>query len=216
LHFFKAPLEDVSAIDLDKSIDTAVKARPELRQDLVNIQAASKSIKLARASLEPSLALSADAINYANATMATPRQKMAQIGLTLNIPIYDSGLAHEKVREAKDSEASAKDVYDAHITDVGRQVREAYLNIQSAAKQIEAADVALEHAAAARQLAQTRYEGGVGLYIDVTDAQQALASAETNQVNSVYNYLIAKAQFQHAVGVSEAAVETKASAKSSR
>ena len=51
-----------------------------------------------------------------------------------------------------------------------------------------------------RQLAELRYKGQVGLYLEVTDAQAALVQAENNQVDAVYNYLVARAQFQNAVG----------------
>jgi len=57
--YFATPISDVESIDIDKSIQSAVDSRPELRSDLVDIQAATKSIKLSRAGLEPSLTISA-------------------------------------------------------------------------------------------------------------------------------------------------------------
>jgi outer membrane protein TolC len=199
-NFFKASADDINQIDLDKSIDSAIKSRAELKEDLVNLQAAEKAVKLAHSSLDPTLTLSAAFVGNANDTMETPRQKIGEIGATLNIPVYDSGYAREKTRESRDNAQNAKSLYDSHVTDVGREVRQAYLNLQNAAQQIDAADTALLQAIAARELAQTRYENGVGLYIEVTDSEQALSQSETNQVNSVYNYFIAKAEFKRALG----------------
>ena len=85
-------------------------------------------------------------------------------------------------------------------SDVALDVQQSYLNLVTAAQQIGAANAALQSAIAARQLAQLRYEGQVGLYLEVTDAQAALVQAENNQVNAVYNYLVARAQFQNAIG----------------
>ena len=85
-------------------------------------------------------------------------------------------------------------------SDVALDVRQAYLNLATAAQQIGAANAALQSAIGARQLAQLRYEGQVGLYLEVTDAQSALVQAENNQVDAIYNYLVARAQFQNAVG----------------
>jgi outer membrane protein len=79
-------------------------------------------------------------------------------------------------------------------------VRQADLNLLTAARQIGAANTALQQAIAARQLAQARYEGQVGLYLEVTDAQAALVQAENSQVNAVYDYLVARAQFENALG----------------
>jgi outer membrane protein len=59
----------------------------------------------------------------------------------------------------------------------------------------------LQQAIAARQLAQVRYEGQVGTYLEVTDAQSALVQAENSQVNAVYDYFVARAQFENSIGV---------------
>lgn len=198
--YFHSPIADVNAIDVDQSIQTATNARPELRQDLVNIQAAERSIKLAKSSLSPSLTLQAGANYNPTTSFSSPRQRVAEVTANLDIPLFDSGLSRARVREARDTAQNARDLYGSHTTDVAMQVRQAYLNLQTAAQQIDAANVALQQAVAARQLAQTRYQGGVGLYLEVTDAESALTSAETNQVNAVYTYLTARAQFQNALG----------------
>ncbi len=198
--YFRSPIADVNAIDVEKSVATATNARPELRQDLVNIQAADKSIKLAKSGLEPSLTINAGGSYYPTTSFSSPRQRVAEIGATLNLPLFDSGLTRARVREANDNALNAKALYGSHSTDVAMQVRQSYLNLLTAAQQIDSANVALQQAVAARQLAQTRYQGGVGLYLEVTDAESALTSAETSQVNAVYNYLTARAQFQNAVG----------------
>jgi outer membrane protein TolC len=79
-------------------------------------------------------------------------------------------------------------------------VRQAYYNVTSAAAQIDSANTALQEAIVARRLAQTRYEGQVGLYLEVTDSQAALVAAQNNQVNAVYDYLIARAQLEYEIG----------------
>jgi outer membrane protein len=49
-------------------------------------------------------------------------------------------------------------------------------------------------------LANGRYQVGVGSIIEVTDAKQLYASAEVDYVNSIYNYKVAEAQLLKAVG----------------
>ncbi|MDR3706993.1 MAG: TolC family protein [Capsulimonadaceae bacterium] len=198
--YFNAPLSDINSIDISASIKTAVDARPELRQDLTNIQAARKSIKLARADLEPTLTLTAGGEAYNMVSFANPRETVREVGAVINIPLFDSGIAHDRIRDANDTVEIARTTYEAHKTDVAKQVRQAYLSLQNAAQQIDSANIALQQASAARDLAQTRFEGGVGLYLEVTDAQAALTAAETSQVNAVYDYLVARAQFEVVLG----------------
>ena len=43
--------------------------------------------------------------------------------------------------------------------------------------------------------------GQVGLFLEVTDAQAALIRAENSQVDAVYNYLTARAQYENVLGI---------------
>ena len=198
--YFAAPTSDFESIDISQSVQNALKARPELRADLVNIQAASKSIKLARAGMEPSFSITALGTYYNQTSFQFLHQEVGELDATLTVPIFDDGVTREKVRQARDVVGNAQDTYAGHQADVESQVRTAYLNLETAAQQIDSANVALQQAVAARQLAETRYESGVALYLEVTDAEAAQSSAETGQVNAVYGYLVAKAQFENAIG----------------
>lgn len=185
---------------IDQSVANAMANRPELQADQVNIEAAHRQIKIAHAGQEPTLALGANSNYYPTTDFQNPYHSLDVFTATVNIPLYDAGITRDRVREAKDTEANARTQYAGDQTDVELQVRQAYLNLNTAEQQINAADTALQQAIIARQLAQVRYANGVGLYLEVTQAQEALASAETNQVNAVYNYLIARAQFENAMG----------------
>ena len=104
------------------------------------------------------------------------------------------------MQESRLSTENAQTSLASTRSDVALDVRQSYLNLATAARQIGAANAALQSAIAARQLAELRYQGQVGLYLEVTDAQSALVQAENNQVDAVYNYLVARAQFQNAIG----------------
>ncbi len=191
---------ELNQIDLNKDIDTALKARPELRSDIVNVSAAAKQITIARATDEPTFSLSATGDYYPVTDFQTPRHSLGVFTATINIPIYDGGIGQDRVRAARDSQKDAETSYASDQTTVQLQVRQAYLNLYTTSNQIAAANSALQQAIAARQLAQVRYANGVGLYLEVTDAESALTSAENSQVNAVYDYLIARAQYENVVG----------------
>ena len=84
--------------------------------------------------------------------------------------------------------------------DVSFDVRQAYLNLETAVKQLATTNTALVQARAARELAEVRYTNQVGLFLEVTDAQTALVRAQVAQVNAVYDYLLARARFDAALG----------------
>ena len=191
---------DVSGIDLNGSLQTAYASRPEILADQVNVRVAETGITLARAGLEPTLGLDASANYFPTTSFQNPRQRTAEITATVTIPLYDGNATHDRIQEARLRRENVQTTLDSQRSDVALDVRQAYLNLVTAANQIDAANTALQQAVAARQLAELRYRGGVGLFLEVTDAQAALVQAENSQVNAVYDYLVARAQFENAIG----------------
>ena len=200
----QAPLpgapQEVGGINIDRALQTANAQRPEILQAQVNVRVAETGVKLSRAGLEPTFSLSAAGNYYPTPSFQFPRQRVGQLTATLSIPLYDGGATRDRVQEARLRTQNAQTSLASTQSDVALDVRQSYLNLATAAQQIGAANAALQSAIGARQLAQLRYQGQVGLYLEVTDAQAALVQAENNQVDAIYNYLVARAQFQNAVG----------------
>ena len=80
------------------------------------------------------------------------------------------------------------------------EARQAFLNLRTALKQIETARAAAEQARATRDLAQVRYGGQVGLFLELSDAQAALVRAENAALDALYDYHIARARLESATG----------------
>jgi outer membrane protein len=198
---FTPPTADVAGTDMNQGIATANTNRPEVLAAEVGVRVAQTGVKLARSGLEPTLDLAATGDYYPTTSFEDPRQRVAAITATLTVPLWDGGATRDSVAEAKLQVDNAQSALDSQHTDVALDVGQAYLNLTTAASQIDSANTALQEAIAARQLAQIRYEGQVALYLEVTDAQSALVAAENNQVNAVYDYLVARARYQNAIGV---------------
>ena len=62
------------------------------------------------------------------------------------------------------------------------------------------ADVSIRQAAENLDLANGRYASGVGSPIEVTDALVAATNAKTAQISALYDYKLAKASLEKAVG----------------
>lgn len=191
---------DAAAINLDKSLQAAYATRPEYLAALVQVRVSDLGIKLARVGLEPNLSVSLGGEYYPDTSFQNPRQRVAQVTGTLTIPLYDGGATRDRIQEARLRTENAQTTAGSVKSGITLDVRQAYLNLQTASRQIEAANAVLQQAIAARQLAEIRYQGQVGLFLEVTDAQSALVQAESSQVNAVYDYLVARANFDNALG----------------
>lgn len=198
---FTVPPAEINGIDVNQSIAQAQSRRPEVLQNAALARAAEVGVRIAREGMEPSFALSASGDYYPTTSFQFPRQKTAAFTVSASIPLYDGGRTRDLVQEAHLRTDQARTALESSKSDVALQVRQSYLNLATAARQIDAANAALTQAIAARQLAEIRYEGQVGLFLEVTDAQAALVRAENSQVDAVYNYEIARAQFENAQGV---------------
>ncbi|MCW3058356.1 MAG: outer rane efflux protein [Capsulimonas sp.] len=200
---FASPTAEVTSIDIAKDLQEAYGRRPEVLAQQVNVQVAEKGIKLAHAGLEPELRLNASGDYYPTTSFQTPRQRTAAITASIILPLYDGGLTRDRVSEAKLRTENAKTTLESLKSDVSLDINQAYLNLTTAASQIDNANTALQQAVKTRDLALLRYRGGVALYLEVTDAQAALQAAENNQINAVYDYQVAQAQYRHALGLTD-------------
>lgn len=197
---FRVAPGELAVLDLDRSAAAALTQRPELLAFEIDVRAAETGIRVARGGSDPTFALRASGNYYPTPSFQFPRQRVAALTAQVNLPLFDGGLTRDRVAEARLRAENARTTLASARADVFLLVRQAFDNLRTAARQIDAASVALEQAVAARQLAQVRYEGQVGLFLEVTDAQAALVRAENDQVNAVYDYLIARAEFENAVG----------------
>ena len=105
--------------------------------------------------------------------------------------ILEKDLVFYKVNEAR------KEVIIYAVVDQ----RQDYLNILSAREQIRATEAAVEQAEEAYKIATVRYRSGVGINLDVLDAQLALNKARTNHITALYNYNVGLATLENAMGI---------------
>lgn len=197
---FAPALDKVESIDVAKSLGDADAHRPEIMQARVMTRVAETGIKLARAGMQPTVGITLSTDYFPTPSFQYVRQATSEIVFGVTIPLYDGGATRARVQEARLQSENASTVLDRTRKDVAMDVRRTYLNLVTAARQVGTANTALQQAVAARRLAQSRYENQVGLYLEITDSQSALVQAENNQVNAVYDYLIARAQYENALG----------------
>lgn len=174
--------------------------RAEMKSASLGVKAAEKGIKLARSTTDPTVTLALAGNYYPTTSFSSPRQSTGTLTLSVNIPIYDGGEARARVEDARASLDTAKAQEQQVKRAVFLQVQNAALDVESARKTLSATESALKAAVAARDLASQRYEGQVGLYLEVTDSQAALSAAQAARVNAAYDLMIAEARLERALG----------------
>ena len=64
-------------------------------------------------------------------------------------------------------------------------------------------EIAVVQAKENYDLASGRYQVGVGSPLEITDAEVLLANAKANNIQALYNYKVAEARIERAMGVNK-------------
>ena len=183
-------------------ITAAAKAE---RPDLKSIQLTAESFqKLARAQALQHLP-SVTAVGAGGITPAAPANVFvpdwyAAGGVNLTLPVFTgfriTAQTEEARLRAKSAEQQARDLSD----NIGRDVRIAILNAQTAFRRIGVADEFRHQTEQALALAQTRYKLGLSSIVELSQAQLQSTQAAVAAVNTRYDYLLALRTLDYARG----------------
>ncbi|MGZ8436389.1 MAG: TolC family protein, partial [Candidatus Binatia bacterium] len=135
-----------------------------------------------------------------------PLQPAWVVGLVLNIPIFDGFRTTQRVEETLHNYYNVKAQEEDRRQLIALEVEQSYLRVVETQERIKATESAAVAAKENLDLAQGRYQVGVGSIIEVTDAETLYTEAQINYVRTVYEYKIADAQLARAMGDTRVAV----------
>src|SRR6185312_791295 len=119
---------------------------------------------------------------------------------TLNIPLWQGGRAAGDLEQADAALAQRQAEQADTRSQIEAQIREAYLDLDAAASQVTVARNNLQVAHEALQMARDRFDAGVTNTVELIQAQQQVATAEQDYINSVYAHNVAKLTLARALG----------------
>jgi outer membrane protein len=191
-----APLQD-EGTELDLLLRKALAERPDvtaLTRDLRSFELQENGVKSGFApAITGTTSLTAGGIELGDL-----RYNVAA-GVGVTWPLL-SGNTVADLREARANRAVTEaSIADIHLS-VRLQIEQARLGLVAAIAANEAAHEALENARIRNQLAEGRYQAGVGNVIELGDAQLALTGAESQAVQAENNISTARAQLISALG----------------
>ncbi|HEY6200845.1 MAG TPA: TolC family protein [Candidatus Binatia bacterium] len=189
---------------LDQSRAQAYNIRPELKSFEAQLRAQDQVIATNRRGHLPDFILDANEawrhVSNDGKRPLFPLLPSYLVRLSLNIPVFDGFRTTNRVEESVRTYYAIRAQADQQKQQVVLEVEQGYANLLSAQERIRSFKAAQDAAKENLDLANGRYQVGVGSIIEVTDAQQLYASAEVDYVNSIYNYKVAEAQLLKAVG----------------
>ena len=187
-------------VSLQDALGKALSERSEIRQLMIQEKVGKVSIKLARAENRPNLDFLA---NYQYINPFYNREEWGEtwnVILSLNFPLF-SGLSDlGRVNQAKAGLEQVKILRNQVEERIKLEVRRAIFDMEEARERIEAQEENVELARKNLGIAEERYRQGLMSEIELRDAQLSLTQAETDYFQALYDYNVAGAFLDRAIG----------------
>ncbi|MCE3258962.1 MAG: outer rane efflux protein [Bacteroidetes bacterium] len=126
--------------------------------------------------------------------------KIALIGATLNLNIFDGMQRHYKIQQAKIT--ADKNINTLRNVEMAAQFESgtAGISFNNALKTLKISKRNMELARHVYDVAQKKFMQGVGSNLELITAESSLRESEVNYYNAVYDVLVARIDYQKATG----------------
>ena len=185
------------SITVDEAAELAVENRPGLLAQKRRVNYAQTNLALQMKGKSPTITASGGYNFYGSAPFD---ENGWDAGVSLSVPIFDGGLTKSKIEGAQADLMSAEAQYDSLFNSVILEVRKAWESMREARQSLDASMESERYAKETLELAQGRYKAGVGDSLEISDAVDAYASAQTNTVLTLYNCKYAQLNLEKAIG----------------
>jgi outer membrane protein len=201
------PETEKVAINVAEAIATAYAERPELRTEELRVAQAELDAEFFRNQLKPTLDLNVDygysgvGLNFSDAfsqvTGLDFRGWTAR--LVFAYPIQNRSARAQSAIANLDLERLQTEL-DQQKTTVATEVRRSARAVETAAKQIEAARISREFQEKNLDAEKKRYENGMSTSFQITQIQEDVTQARSNEVTATVNYRRALVEYYRAIG----------------
>jgi len=173
--------------------------RPAIAAGQAQIEGGEASLDLAKAQRKPSIGISLSGLLRNPVTFAG----RFALGLGLNVAqtLFDSGRARSQIDEARALAEQQRQNLGNQRLNIANDIEQALLSLDSAQKRLASADIAVAAATEALRAAELGYNAGARTRLEVSDAQDALLTAQTDAVNARFQVADAQGSLSAAVGV---------------
>jgi len=189
---------------LGDALKQAMSNRPEMKEAGLAVQRADQAVGLAKSSYFPSLCLVGmfQKAGEDGDMSSSPYEdeQVWSVATVLRWDVWEWGRSYYKVGSSRSQLREAQEHQRKVADSVSLEVKESYLNMQAAYKNIAVAQTAVRQAEENFRLYKEQYAEQMATTTDVLDAQTLLTEAKSNYYNALSDYHIARAQLDRAVG----------------
>ncbi|MBR6083406.1 MAG: TolC family protein [Salinivirgaceae bacterium] len=185
-------------LSVDTVYEHAVEERPEIKSRELAVESADRQIAVARAQQYPSLSANAGYSNSYIKMSGIDNPSLSDqldlhgsknIGLSLNIPIFNGWQARTSVKNSKlQYQNSQLELQQAKNT-LLKEIQQVYVNAQAALKRYESSQKAVSSADESFRYVKEKFDLGIVTPLEFNEAKNRLAQAQSTFIQAKYEYL---------------------------
>jgi len=166
------------------------------------INSAQSNVKTSQGDYYPTLSVGANyTVQYVDENVALMQpERQGQMAVQMSWNLFSGYRTDAKVQEAKIAVLKASSQLQAVKLAIKRQVVDSYIGVRRSKKSVNLSESIAKASLKKLDQAQKRYENDLSDYIELQDAQQGYIESLSDLVTAYYDYYIALAQLDHAIG----------------
>jgi outer membrane protein TolC len=181
--------------------EEALRFRADLQSAQASVEAVSFTVRAQKAQRLPSVSVAA---NFGGGgTNVGNFDQVYAVSAAISVPLYTGGRIRADIEQAQADLERRQAEYEDLKGRVAYDVRVAWLDLRSSDSSVQVARRNQELAVRALTQSQDRYTNGVTNYLEVVQAQEAVATANENYIQSVFSYQVSTIALARAIGNTE-------------
>ena len=197
-------LDTTVSMALQDALRMADLTNPAIQRDEGGIRSAMIGTKMARGGLWPtisgSVGYSRSGVRFQDVYGTYDKNWRLSFNLNLSMPILNGTQTYAEISQAQAQQLIAEETLRQTRRTTSLTIRNALLDLETAREVITLSNDNIVASEESLRLAEERYRVGSGTLLEVFTAQEALVRAKSDLAGAQYDYLIAQARLDGALG----------------
>lgn len=189
---------------LEEAHEVAARQRSDLQAQRVTLDLQRQNLLAQRRGALPSFDLFASVTRRGSSERLFPGERdfsqSATAGLAFSLPLFDGRERAGLVQQAEAALDRERYRLEELRENVRLEVQQALQNLEATREQVAASESNVARAERALDIAQTRFRNGLSTQVELNDAELAATRARTNFAQALYDYSVARARLDAALG----------------
>ena len=179
---------------LEESVAQSIAYSPNLKTSNYNIEIAKQSLRIAKANYYPTVNLSAGVNtghhNYNNMGEQLANQLSEQIGISVNIPIYNRGASKLRVKQSEIALEQTQLSYEQNLLSIRQNIVQEYQNMISSYNKYNVSKQTKEAYLKSFEVYSVQFQYGSITAVELLQQQNSYLNALNNFIQNKYSFIL--------------------------